>query len=376
MSNNNNKDTAKRSREAVETSDDAVRHLEEPSSSVSTLPKPPRAPQPSAHYFAVDDIVWVRPAGHPYWPGEVRTVDPKTHVITCQLFSPPSSLLSSRAEESDVSETPTSSSVVTTSPVVIISSPAKKLFFFDKLHSEEELLQCIEDRLQRKQHNVSAYEFAFVEAVRRANSLVRITLSPALLKPFEICGVGVVHSFMRTHTSAPRQPSTKEFVPQTAVIQLKPGLENAVRDLMGFERIWVVFQFSYAVGLKNDRQGADRSTGWKTMVVPPRDTVLRGVFATRSPHRPNFIGLSCVRLLAVKGLEIHIADHDLLHGTPVLDVKPYLPFCDAHPLAKAGWVEELDTHGQPLGDHRGTTDLSIAVHRNYEQSSTVPTKHA
>jgi tRNA-Thr(GGU) m(6)t(6)A37 methyltransferase TsaA len=188
-----------------------------------------------------------------------------------------------------------------------------------------------------------------------------------MLTPFSVCGVGIVHSFMRTHVSAPRQPSTKEFLPQSAVILLKPGLENAVRDLQGFERIWVLFHFSYAVGMKqSERDGSEHSTGFKTMIVPPRDTVARGVFATRSPHRPNGIGLSCVRLVKVQGLEVHIADHDLLHGTPVLDIKPYLPFCDAHPHAKAGWVQELDERGAGLGDHRGAADASIAVHRNFE----------
>ncbi|EAN81052.1 hypothetical protein, conserved, partial [Trypanosoma cruzi] len=100
------------------------------------------------------------------------------------------------------------------------------------------------------------------------------------------------------------------------------------------------------------RQGAENSARFKTMLVPPRDSQLRGVFATRSPHRPNFIGISCVRLVAVQGLEVHIADHDLLHGTPVLDIKPYLPYCDAHPNAKAGWVEELENSGRVGADHK------------------------
>jgi tRNA (Thr-GGU) A37 N-methylase len=89
------------------------------------------------------------------------------------------------------------------------------------------------------------------------------------------------------------------------------------------------------------------------------------VFATRSPHRPNGIGLSCCRLVDVRGREIHIMDHDLLHGTPVLDIKPYLPFCDAHPNAKAGWVDELDKAGAGGEDHR-SNDNQFTVHRNYD----------
>lgn len=323
------------------------------------------------HYFMPDDIVWIRPAGLPYWPAEVTSSSASMSSVTARLFSPPpETVLRSRARGAALEEDPT-----------MVTASAKRVFYFDKLTTEEALAAEIENRLNRKQHDVAEYENQFVAAVRKANSLVRIPLSPSRLEPFDVCGVGVVHSFMRTHTSAPRQPSTKDFSPQTAVIVLRPGLENAVRDLKGFERIWVVFHFSYAVGLaKQGRDGAEIASGWKTMVVPPRDTVQRGVFATRSPHRPNSIGLSCVRLVDVRGLEVHIADHDLLHGTPVLDIKPYLPFCDAHPDAKAGWVQELDERGAGLGDHRSTTEVPVFVHRNYDtegpSSAAVKTRHA
>eukprot|EP00388_Colpodella_angusta_P026254 GDKK01004946.1.p1 GENE.GDKK01004946.1~~GDKK01004946.1.p1 ORF type:complete len:244 (-),score=20.23 GDKK01004946.1:31-699(-) len=214
-------------------------------------------------------------------------------------------------------------------------------------------------------------------------------MDPLKLKPFEVCGVGVVQSLMRTHTSAPRQPSTGRFDAQPAIIMMRPGLENAVRDLKGFDYVWVLFHFSYAclgedgspevTTTESDAAGSSSAAaaskkappvpalpqGWKTMVIPPRDTKLRGVFATRSPHRPNSIGMSCVRLVDVQGLEVHIADHDLLHGTPVLDIKPYLPFCEAHPEAKAGWVTELDASGLAGEDHRGSA-AGPSVHRNFE----------
>ncbi|EPY30643.1 SAM-binding protein [Strigomonas culicis] len=209
---------------------------------------------------------------------------------------------------------------------------------------------------------------------------------------------------MRYHVDAPRQPSTKAFKPQTGLIRIRSGLENGVRNLQGFEYIWVLFQFSYAAAMatgegqselrrlkaeearaatggagagpstataaeattaldaeevRSDtlkswrhRQGITRCSGFNVMLVPPRDEELRGVFATRSPHRPNFIGMSCVRLVAVQGLDIFIADHDLLHGTPVLDIKPYLPFCDAKPDARAGWVDALEASGKGKGDHK------------------------
>lgn len=370
-----------------------------PSAVVSSHSVAPSKVKVPAHYFAKDDIIWIRPNGLPYWPAEVIDASDALNTVTARLFCPPPpdvvAALSDkkrnkklpRDEDSngDGSAADNASSSPPTVPNsapevdLVITSSAKRVFFFDKLNSEAELVTEIESRLNRRQHDVSQYEFRFVEAVRKANSLVRISLTPARLQPFEVCGVGVVHSFMRTHTSAPRQPSTKEFSPQTAVILLRPGLENAVRDLKGFERIWVVFHFSYAVGLKpHEREGSDAASGWKTMIVPPRDTVQRGVFATRSPHRPNSIGLSCVKLVDVRGLEVHIADHDLLHGTPVLDIKPYLPFCDAHPHAKAGWVQDLDERGAGLGDHRAFGD-GVFVHRNFEakeEDGTQRTRHA
>lgn len=111
-------------------------------------------------------------------------------------------------------------------------------------------------------------------------------------------------------------------------VELDPDIPpESLDDLAGFERIWLLVWL-------------DRAEGWKPKVRPPRGDAKRGVFATRAPHRPNPIGLSCVRLLAVEGRTLRIADHDLLDGTPVLDVKPYLPYSDAHPEAAAGWAEE------------------------------------
>ena len=147
--------------------------------------------------------------------------------------------------------------------------------------------------------------------------------------------IGVVHSTYKEHFATPRQPGTDAPV-EDAWIELRRGLQNGARDLKQFDRAWIVFQFNH-------------SRGWKTVVKPPRDAQPRGVFATRSPHRPCPIGLSCVRILNVVGRKIFIRDHDLLHGTAVLDIKPYLPYTDAHPDAKAGWVDEIDAPGP---DHR------------------------
>lgn len=103
----------------------------------------------------------------------------------------------------------------------------------------------------------------------------------------------------------------------------------AYRDLAGFERIWLVFAFH-------------RSEGWKTEVRPPRGGGKRSVLATRSPHRPNPIGLSAVELVAVGAGVLQVRGVDLLDGTPILDIKPYVPYADAFPASRAGWIDAID----------------------------------
>ena len=82
--------------------------------------------------------------------------------------------------------------------------------------------------------------------------------------------------------------------------------------------------------------------GWKAKVHPPRSSTKWGVFATRSPHRPNPIGLSAVKIVRVDGCVVHVRDVDLLDGTPVLDLKPYVAYADAHPAAGDGWLQAKD----------------------------------
>jgi tRNA-Thr(GGU) m(6)t(6)A37 methyltransferase TsaA len=164
------------------------------------------------------------------------------------------------------------------------------------------------------------------------HALPRYTLPSDL--SMQVAPIGVVHSPFQWRDEAPRQPTVGE--PRQATIVLRPGLQNALKDLIGFEYCWVLFWFNY-------------SRGWKQQIVPPRDTVKRGLFSTRSPDRPNAIGLSAVRLVAIKGSRVTILGHDLLNGTPVLDLKPYIPAYDAFPLARSGWVEGLQSPGP---DHR------------------------
>jgi hypothetical protein len=83
-----------------------------------------------------------------------------------------------------------------------------------------------------------------------------------------------------------------------------------------------------------------QNKGWRPKVLPPRSTSGRkGVFATRAPYRPNPIGLSALKLEKIEGLILHVSDVDMLDGTPVLDIKPYVPYTDAQPAARSGWLE-------------------------------------
>jgi len=135
--------------------------------------------------------------------------------------------------------------------------------------------------------------------------------------------IGFVRSPFTEKVEAPRQGVLAEGV--TGSIELLPEYKDALDDLATFERIWILFWFH-------------RAEGWKPKVLPPRSETKRGLFATRSPHRPNPLGMTAARLDKVEGLTIHIREHDLVDGTPVLDVKPYIPYADAFPDASAGWV--------------------------------------
>lgn len=145
--------------------------------------------------------------------------------------------------------------------------------------------------------------------------------------------IGTVRSALRSKAEAARQPRAAEGI--AGRIELFPGrhLEHALEDLAGWEYLWVIFWFHL-------------NEGWRPKVLPPRSRSGRkGVFATRSPHRPNPLGLSVVRLERIEGLTLHLCNLDMLEGTPVLDIKPYVAYTDAIPQARAGWLEGA---GDPL----------------------------
>jgi len=151
-----------------------------------------------------------------------------------------------------------------------------------------------------------------------------ITLSP----------IAFVRSPYARRIDAPHQATVVEGTESGATAEATiEFVENfpatAFRDLAGFERIWLVFVFH-------------RSEGWKPEVKPPRGGGKRSVLATRSPHRPNAIGLSAVELVAVEERFLRVRGMDLLDGTPILDIKPYVPYADAFPSSRAGWIDAID----------------------------------
>jgi tRNA-Thr(GGU) m(6)t(6)A37 methyltransferase TsaA len=147
--------------------------------------------------------------------------------------------------------------------------------------------------------------------------------------PFE--PIGFVRSPYTERMAAPRQAPGGD----PGRIELLPGhgFEDALEGLDTFDYAWVLFVF---------HQNVEQRRGWSPKVQPPRSNEKYGVFATRSPHRPNPIGLSCVRIDRVEGLVVHVRELDLLDGTPVLDIKPYVPYADARPDANSGWLEPRD----------------------------------
>ncbi len=146
--------------------------------------------------------------------------------------------------------------------------------------------------------------------------------------------IGVVRSAHRERHGTPRQAclvaDSKDRPDERARIEIFAPYRAALRDLEGFERVWVLAYLHL-------------NQGWNPTVTPPRGPrVRRGLFATRAPHRPNPIGLSAARVVSVAPAGIVLARIDLLDGTPVLDVKPYVPAIDAFPASRAGWVDELE----------------------------------
>lgn len=155
----------------------------------------------------------------------------------------------------------------------------------------------------------------------------RRNTSPKL--PPRLRPIGKIRSSFHTKFAAPHQPDHGQSTENTIELIPRRNFEQAVQDLAGFSHIWLVWWFH-------------ENRTWKPLVRPPRgDAMKRGVFATRSPHRPNPIGITVVELRSVSGRCLTIGPCDLLDGTPILDIKPYIPAIDAFPEASNGWLAAI-----------------------------------
>jgi tRNA-Thr(GGU) m(6)t(6)A37 methyltransferase TsaA len=153
------------------------------------------------------------------------------------------------------------------------------------------------------------------------------------VSPFVFEPIGVVRSPFEDRVSAPRQASVGRDISARIELFAGRGYEDALSGLDTWDYAWVLFVF---------HRNVEQQRGWRPKVLAPRATEKLGVFATRSPHRPNPIGLSAVRIDRVDGLVVHVRDVDLLDGTPVLDLKPYVAYADARPDARGGWLGAAD----------------------------------
>ena len=161
--------------------------------------------------------------------------------------------------------------------------------------------------------------------------LDKITMKSFVFKP-----IGVIRTPYTKLGDVPHQPSAAAGV--TGEIEIFPQFRPGLSDLKGFERIWLLFWCHLA-------------EQYSLKVVPGRDVVHRGLFATRAPCRPNPIGLSAVRLLDVNAEAgfLKIADVDVVSGTPLLDIKPYIPDIDCHPDVRVGWLDDVKAGGGAPG---------------------------
>ena len=138
-----------------------------------------------------------------------------------------------------------------------------------------------------------------------------------------------------TKFGIPRQSGLVDQLRSTIVFEPEYRNPDALRGLEDFSHLWIIWQFSEAV-----------RSDWSPTVRPPRlgGNTRMGVFATRSPFRPNNLGLSSVKLLGLEetpdlGTVIHVAGADLMDGTPIFDIKPYIPYGDCHPEATGGFTD-------------------------------------
>jgi tRNA (adenine37-N6)-methyltransferase len=148
---------------------------------------------------------------------------------------------------------------------------------------------------------------------------------------FSMQPIGYVKSPYKDAREVPRGLGTKHSA--DGILEIKPELELGLTDIEGFSHLFVIWAF-------------DRSEGFELVGTPPSDNRPHGVFATRSPKRPNPIGLTVVELLRREGPRLHVRGVDMLDRTPILDIKPYLSNVSPEHLRR-GWLAEAETRSRP-----------------------------
>jgi tRNA-Thr(GGU) m(6)t(6)A37 methyltransferase TsaA len=167
------------------------------------------------------------------------------------------------------------------------------------------------------------------------------TTSPLEIRLKEI---GRVHSPFKHATGTPIQPFRTGSAPGYVI--LRPELVDGLEDLDGFDLVWLIYWFH-------------RASAAKMSVIPYRDTVAHGLFATRVPARPSTIGMSCVRLLNIESNILRLAEVDILDDTPLLDIKPYVPQYDNYPVERCGWLDTVPDKPVVADDRFERKDFSI-----------------
>ena len=171
-----------------------------------------------------------------------------------------------------------------------------------------------------------------------------------------------MHSDFATKFGIPRQSGLVQELQSTIIVEPEFRHDDALRGIEDFSHLWIIWQFSEAV-----------RDEWSPTVRPPRlgGNTRMGVFATRSPFRPNNLGLSCVKLLGVEhtqehGTVLHVGGADLMNGTPIFDIKPYIPYSDCHPDAARGFTEDA---GDFLLEVNFPDELLIKLPENKRQAA-------
>lgn len=154
--------------------------------------------------------------------------------------------------------------------------------------------------------------------------------------PIKIDPIGVIHSSLTQADGAPIQPVFAKD--SEGVVEIYEPYREGLKDLEGFERIWLLYWFH-------------KASATKLRVKPYIDNTERGLFATRAPARPNPIGISSVRLLSIENNAIRVAELDIIDGTPLLDIKPYISRFDSYHVRRNGWIDNVQNK-QGIADDR------------------------